>query len=222
MKYRALTCIFTMTLFGALAIPVRLAAQEQPAKQQQNGEHHRYRFVDIGTFGGPASYLAIDANGNGSLSAFLNNRGTADGAADTSTPDPNAPNCSNADCFVSHAFQWQNGILTDLGALPGVNSSFANWISGNGLIAGFSQNSVFDPRLGTLAVNAVLWKDGEIVNLGTLEGGSESVAQAVNNRGQVVGFALNTIPDPFSVPRHTNEGVPMAERSDAGFGHPGR
>jgi probable HAF family extracellular repeat protein len=93
---------------------------------------------------------------------------------------------------------WHNGILTDLGALPGVNSSHANWISANGLIAGFSQNGVFDPLLGIPAVNAVLWKDGEIVNLGTLEGGSESVANAVNNRGQVVGFALNTIPDHFS------------------------
>ena len=57
MKSKALACIFAMTLFSALAIPVRLAAPEQPAKQQQNGEHHRYRFVDIGTFGGPESYI---------------------------------------------------------------------------------------------------------------------------------------------------------------------
>jgi hypothetical protein len=36
MKSRALTCIFAMTLFGALAIPVRLAAQ-----------HTRYKLIDL-------------------------------------------------------------------------------------------------------------------------------------------------------------------------------
>jgi len=37
------------------------------------------------------------------------------------------------------------------------------------------------------------------VDLGTLpEGGYESVANGVNQRGQVIGFALNTIPDSFS------------------------
>lgn len=53
MMYRALTCIFTMTLFGALAIPVRLAAQEQEEKKEQKAKHHHYKLVDIGTFGGP-------------------------------------------------------------------------------------------------------------------------------------------------------------------------
>jgi hypothetical protein len=104
MKSRILTRITATTLFAALAIPVRLAAQEQTPPKEQKNEKPRYKLIDV-TLGGPASYLAIDANGNGSLSAFLNNRGAAVGAADTSTPDPNAPNCSNADCFVSHGFQ---------------------------------------------------------------------------------------------------------------------
>lgn len=44
---------------------------------------------------------------------------------------------------------------------------------------------------------AVLWKDGKALDLGTL-GGNESTAFSVNSRGQVVGVATNTIPDPFS------------------------
>jgi hypothetical protein len=66
------------------------------------------------------------------------------------------------------------GLMTDLGALPGVNYSFASWISPGGLVAGFSQNGEIDPLLGAPEINAVLWKDGEIVNLGTIEGGYES------------------------------------------------
>jgi uncharacterized membrane protein len=77
-------------------------------------------------------------------------------------------------------------------------SSFANWISPKGLVAGFSENSAIDPLLGVPEVDAVLWKDGEVFNLGTLEGGYESNAFAVNDQGQVAGVFLNTIPDPFS------------------------
>jgi probable HAF family extracellular repeat protein len=45
----------------------------------------------------------------------------------------------------------------------------------------------------------VLWKHGHIIDLGTLDGGYESVAHAVNSKGQVVGLSLNTIPDPNSI-----------------------
>ena len=48
-------------------------------------------------------------------------------------------------------------------------------------------------------IRGVLWRNGEIVDLGTLEGGFESFANAVNNRGQVVGFSLNTVPDACSL-----------------------
>jgi probable HAF family extracellular repeat protein len=43
-----------------------------------------------------------------------------------------------------------------------------------------------------------MWKNGVIADLRTL-GGSDSSASGINNRGQIVGFALNTIPDPLSI-----------------------
>ena len=63
-----------------------------------------------------------------------------------------------------------------------------------------SENGAIDPLYPGVVpeINAVLWKDGEIVNLGTIEGGYESNAFAVNDRGQVAGVFLNTIPDSFS------------------------
>lgn len=91
MKSRRLKCITAMTLFAALAIPVRLAAQ----KQKEGKEHHRYKVVDIGTFGGPASFIANDPSGAGGASGVLNNRGIVVSGADTSTADPNYPKTGN-------------------------------------------------------------------------------------------------------------------------------
>jgi uncharacterized membrane protein len=86
-----------------------------------------------------------------------------------------------------------------LGALPGGASSAAFWINEKGWITGNSENGETDPLIpGLPEVRAVLWKHGKIQDLGTL-GGSSSFSQAVNNRGQVTGLALNRIPDPFSL-----------------------
>jgi probable HAF family extracellular repeat protein len=161
--------------------------------QDHNPKHHHYRLVDLGTFGGPNTNFVTQGVG----AQVLNNRGVVTGSADTSISDPNAPSCLSPDCFVSHAFKWQKGSLTDLGSLPGVNTSFGSWISGNGLVAGLSGNGEIDPLTGFPETRAVLWSNGSIVDLGTF-GGNESLANAVNNRGQVVGSAANAIPDPFN------------------------
>jgi probable HAF family extracellular repeat protein len=189
--------IVGLSLVAALAMPVPPAAQEQQ-HQHQKKEHTRYKLIDLGTFGGPQSYVTGDGSGT---SLVLNNQGTLTGSADTSTPDPYSPSCFNEDCFVSHAFQWKNSVMSDLGALPGGASSASTWISSNGLIAGLSENGEIDPLISGLPeVRAVVWKEGKITDLGTLpEGGYESVANAVNSRGQVVGLASNTIPDPDSM-----------------------
>jgi probable HAF family extracellular repeat protein len=192
MKSHIVSCGTAMTLFAMLAIPARLPAQEQTG-EEDHAKHHRYKLVDIGTFGGPQS------GDFGEDAQPLNRRGVVVGMADTSTRDPNYPNCFPAfpvpDCFVQHAFKWQNGVLTDMGALPGVNTSQADWVNASGVSVGVSTNSSIDPLTRAPAAVAVVWKDGEIANLGTL-GGYESTALAINDRGQIAGFATNAIPDP--------------------------
>ena len=185
MKTRSYSSILITTLF-ALALPVSATAAQQ---------HHHYKLVDLGTFGGPVSYFS---NGNDGI---INSQGIAAGWADTSTPDPYSAFCFNPDCFESHAFQSLNGVVTDLGVLPGGASSNAGWITANGLVVGTSQNGQIDPFvLGFPQNHAVIWQDGAIQDLGTLpEGGYESVGISANNKGDVVGFALNTIADPFSL-----------------------
>jgi probable HAF family extracellular repeat protein len=192
MKSKIFRFTTALSLLAALGVPVQLAAQEQQDKK----EHHHYKLVDIGTLGGPTSFLS------GPSLQTVNNRGAFAAIANTSTPNPN-PNCfipfNNPDCFVEHPVVWRDGTLTDLGVLPGGANSQTNWINANGLIAGFSDNGLIDPLTGLPEGIAVLWAGGKIINLGTLPGGTESLAGAVNSRGQVVGFSNNDIPDPYSM-----------------------
>ena len=192
MNFRILNSVTLITLCVALLLPSASSAQEQKK------EHHHYKLIDLGTLGGPQSYVNMP---NG-YAPVLNNRGTVAGWADTSTLDPFPAFCFNEEnpCFLSHAFQRQNGMTTDLGALPGGGSSASNWISANGLIAGVSQNGETDPSFpGFPEFRAVLWKQGKITDLGTFEGGNESIANAVNSKGKVVGLATNAVPDDFSL-----------------------
>jgi probable HAF family extracellular repeat protein len=65
---------------------------------------------------------------------------------------------------------WQNGVVTDLGALPGNNGENSSWaiaINNFGLVVGFSENGAIDPVSGYPEVDAVVWKNGNISNLGT-------------------------------------------------------
>jgi probable HAF family extracellular repeat protein len=198
---QGLTPSALLALVAALLLPLQLFAQP-PAM------HHHYKLIDIGTFGGPQSYPPVTGTELLAAGLELNNSGVLVGFADTTIPDPIIPLdppgmslCFVADCDVAYAFQWQDGVMSDLGSLRRGWSSAPMAISANGLIAGYSENGKIDPllsipQLETAEVRAVLWQNGRIKNLGTLpEGGYESAALAVNSGGQVVGAAMNTIPD---------------------------
>ncbi len=189
MKLTKLEIALTLVL-TPMTMTLPLIAQD--SQQPQKPRHHQYKMYDTGTFGGPSSY--------GSQDAITLTAAGAIGTADTPVPDPFNPNCLNSDCFVKHALVWRNGHATDLGALPGNNggnSSYAFTLNNNGLVAGISENGLIDPQTGFPEVNAVVWKDGHIINLGTF-GGTQSTAEDMNDRGQVVGISTNAIADPYS------------------------
>lgn len=190
MKSKTFTFATTLSLLATLAIPVYLAAQDT-ATQNHAPKHHHYKLIDLGTLGGPNSSVTF----GGYTSKTLDSQGTVVGFSDTSTTDPYC--LLYPDCFVNRSFQWRNGISTDLGALPGLNNSFAFGFNSRGWVVGVSESGAIDPLTGFRETNAVLWRNGQIINLGTL-GGNASGANAVNNQGQVVGGALTTIPDLFS------------------------
>jgi hypothetical protein len=100
MKSKTFTS-FIVTFFAALAVPTQLAAQ-----------HTRYKLIDLGTLGGPTSQV------NGTPPPMINNKGVVAGEADTSTP------CSYLGGFVSPAFRWEDGVLTELGRCRAAVSVF--------------------------------------------------------------------------------------------------
>ena len=113
-----------------------------------------------------------------------------------------------------HAALWRDGALTDLGTLGGPNSN-VTWSvkSDSGIVAGISQTSTPDPlgeawssaafypgATGTGFINlGFVWENGVMRALPTL-GGNNGFATGANSRGQVVGWAENTVHDPTCVP----------------------
>ncbi|MBZ5616841.1 MAG: hypothetical protein LAO23_22795 [Acidobacteriia bacterium] len=199
MRYGKLLCATGTTLavlLGILAIGTPLAAQELKPS------HSHYKAVQIPTFGGPESY--INPQSVFGSPTQINSRGTAVGAAATAIAPISTSNgfvCFGTGGnvpFVFHAFKWLDGTTTDLGTLAGdAECSEATSINAKGQIVGTSEKDEIDPIINLKQIRAVLWQNGEIKNLGTF-GGNHSGAAANNNRGQVVGYAMNAIPDPFS------------------------
>src|SRR5215470_1761743 len=175
-----------LNLLAALSIVVCAVVQGSTA--QQTPQHHTYKLIDLGTLGGPRSYQSV----NGPQDQIINDAGVVAFTADTTTADPFC--FFTADCFVTHATRWENGVLTDLGALPGSgNSSASAGINALGWITGQSENGEIDPASGLPEIRSVLWRNGEIIDLGTF-GGNWSLPTTLNDAGVVVGFASNTIP----------------------------
>jgi hypothetical protein len=151
MKSKTLAWTIAMTLCAALTMPVWLPAQER-AGEENRAKHHRYKLVDIGTFGGPESNI----NPLGYGSPYISNPGTTVGTSATLIPSSPATNgffCGGLDGitpFVFHAFEWKQGGVTDLGALPPAvdNCSSALAVNARGEIAGGSENGLVDPALG--------------------------------------------------------------------------
>src|SRR5215831_7299314 len=169
----------------ALAIRMPLAAHTH---------HHHYRLIDMGTLGGPNS-----------SSPSLNAGGAIAGWSATTVPKVPSSNrlvCGGVDgigSVVTVAFGWKNGVLTNLGALPGrKNCSEPFSVNSQGKIVGTSENGKIDPLTGANMTRAVMWTNGKIRDLGSL-GGNQNMAFWINGRGQVVGWSLNNVRDPYSI-----------------------
>jgi probable HAF family extracellular repeat protein len=109
-----------------------------------------------------------------------------------------------------------DGFKLDLGTLGGPNS-WMNWgeINDRGQVVGDSETAVPDPNaedicgFGThLTCRPFLWQNGHMSALPTL-GGNNGQASAINNRGQIVGFAENGTVDSSCPPGTTNNRIAL-------------
>jgi probable HAF family extracellular repeat protein len=140
--------------------------------------------LDLGTLGGTASFAAT-----------LNDRGQVIGEALNDVPDPlSILGLGDGTTLTqTRAFLWQHGKMHDLGTLGGPDS-WAMFVNDRGQVAGASYTSdVVDPNTGTPQIDAFLWENGKMKDLGNLGGtngflGAPGLVNALNNRGQVVGI----------------------------------
>ena len=175
MKSRILGSLGGIVASAALAAST-LSGQQQPAQAQS------YVVTDLGTLGGTFS-----------VGFSVNNK---DWVAGTSALPGGQ---------VQHAFVWQNGVMTDLGTFGGANSSATFPLNESGELPGAAETSTPDPLgeefcdfLGFtdhLICLPFIWHTGVMTPLPTL-GGNNGVANEINNQGQAVGAAENTLLDP--------------------------
>jgi probable HAF family extracellular repeat protein len=175
-------------VLAAAVLPIQVAAQDQ---DKPNKTQIRYVVKALSTLGGI-----------GGVGEAINNKGWISGAA-------NLPGD-----LTEHAAIWRNGRITDLGTLGGPSSRVVGGVKNTrGMVAGGSETAIQDPLGETVCTTFVagfsgqsliclpfVWRDGVITALPTLGGNNGFAFGGVNNRGQIAGFAEDTVQDPVCTP----------------------
>jgi hypothetical protein len=134
MKRNAKLTLLGTSVLAMLATPVRLAGQQV---EEHKPKHHTYKLIDLGTFGGLNGGIPTEGTGG----PYINGSGAVIGQANTTVAIP--PEDIGFVCFpgptANHAFKWQRGKLSDLGALSpsDTNCSTALGINDQGRCCGY-------------------------------------------------------------------------------------
>ena len=149
-----------------------------------------YRVTDLGTEGNDNLGCAMSVNDQGWTEIMAGN------------VEPGQQDSVVGKLLNGRALIDVDGFKLDLGTLGGLNS-WMNWgeINDFGQVVGFSETNVPDPNgedicgFGThLTCRPFLWQFFHMSALPTL-GGNNGQASAINDRGQIAGFAENTTVD---------------------------
>jgi probable HAF family extracellular repeat protein len=132
------------------------------------------RLTDLGTLGGQFSGARA-----------INDRGQAVGYAQNADPDP-----VNG---AIHAALWDRGALHDLGTLPGTLFSDAWGVNDRGQVTGwaFTDDPETNPVTSPPNSHAFFWEGGVLTDLPLPAGFKNAFGGAINDRGQVAGYAAD-------------------------------
>lgn len=176
MKSRILTCTTAMTLFVALAVPVRFAAQTN------------YSVVELGELGGTAG-SANGINDRGWITGTNNLPGNLTTVATLWVNGSTVPlgNLGGPNSAVAWPVKSNNGVIVGISETADADP----------LGEYFSCYPFFATGVPTGQIcKGFRWQNGQMTPLPPFPGGYSSYAAGVNNRGQVVGWAENGVHDP--------------------------
>ena len=176
MKSRILTCTTAMTLFVALAVPVRFAAQTN------------YSVVELGELGGTAG-SANGINERGWITGTDNLPGNLTTVATLWLNGSTVPlgNLGGPNSAVAWPVKSNNGVIVGISETADADP----------LGEYFSCYPFFATGVPTGQIcKGFRWQNGQMTPLPPFPGGYSSYATGVNNRGQVVGWAENGVHDP--------------------------
>jgi probable HAF family extracellular repeat protein len=126
--------------------------------------------------------------GNNGFATGANNLGQVVGWAENDVHDTE---CVSPQVLQFRPAVWELGPpdeIRDLPLIPGDSSGAATAINDNGQIVGIS--GICDQAVGRhTARHAVLWENGGVIDLGNLGANWWNTPTAINQRGDVVGFA---------------------------------
>jgi len=176
MKSRIFTCSTAMTLFVALAVPVRFAAQTN------------YSVVELGELGGTAG-SANGINERGWITGTDNLPGNLTTVATLWVNGSTVPlgNLGGPNSAVAWPVKSNNGVIVGISETADADP----------LGEYFSCYPFFATGVPTGQIcKGFRWQNGQLTSLPSFPGGYSSYATGVNNRGQVVGWAENGVHDP--------------------------
>ncbi len=174
-----------VAVLGALVIPLAFLTSGLSPARAKPPRPPLYHVTQLGSLGGTTS-AGSSINNRGWVAGFSNRLGDE----------------------TTHATLWRGKAPINLGTLGGPNSAVLWPVKNNsGIIAGVAETAEMDPLGETWSCSfffpsatghtclGFVWEDGVMSPLPTL-GGNNGFATGVNNRGQVVGWAENTVHDP--------------------------
>ena len=148
---------------------------------------------------------AMNDLGSEGLNSFgygINDSGLTVGQAEIAFTDPSGEDFCGTQALglagtsaTCAAFAAQNGVMRTLRTLGGANG-FARAVNGLGQIAGTAENTTLDPACPSpqkYQFKPVLWEGEDVVELPTVGGDPNGIANSVNDNGEIVGASGNCV-----------------------------